>query len=145
MYKRQEFTGSACLDNDYAFNAGLSYFDTGNFDYTALSGSFRLQTGRYLSPFVGLGLGLGYGAKHESSSSDGLDNDNDGDVDEFGELRVVDTSFSAFVYPEVGVSLYTNDVGLNASIRRHYGNTYDQETVFSLGVNFTFELNDLFH
>lgn len=111
---------------------GASYFRDEKFAYTGVTGSLRMQFGEILSPFAGLGMLLGMASHEVDASNDGLDNNHNGQIDEPGETYVK-SDFSAVLYPEVGVALYTRTIGLTLSARRYYSSTFSGNIIYSIG------------
>jgi len=129
---------SACPSWFSGYRAGLSYYANGKYLYKGIIGSARLQFGERLSPFAGLGVLVGSAEKENEASADGLDNNGNGLVDEFGENKTVNR-ISAFLYPEVGVALYTDALGITLSARRYYGSEFSGNVIFSVGISLPFD------
>jgi hypothetical protein len=128
-------SATECYDHLRSYRVGLSYYSDGDFLYTGLTGSFRLQYGKYISPFIGIGALVGFGEKEVNASHDGRDNNHDGYIDEDYEKDTVYAG-SAFVYPEAGFSIYTGSIGFSMTARQYFGENFHGDIIYSLGVNF---------
>lgn len=116
---------------------GFSWFDHDH-AYEGVSGSARLRAGGVLSVFAGAGLLVGKADR--DVSDDGRDNDGDGTVDEDDEEETFD--LTAFVYPEAGVTLHAAGIGITASARRFFGEEFNGDVIYSVGITAGFGGDD---
>lgn len=123
----------ACPHDYDEYRVGVSWFAHDDL-YQGVSGSARLRAGDVLSVFAGAGLLAG--KAEEEANDDGVDNDGDGTVDEAGEVEIYD--LTAFVYPEVGLTLHAGGIGLTLSARRFYGEKFNGDVIYSAGITMGF-------
>jgi hypothetical protein len=124
----------ACPHDHDEYRVGLSYFAHDDL-YEGLSGSARLRAGDTLRVFAGAGLLIGKAER--DADDDSVDNDSDGAIDESGEQEIHD--LTAFVYPEIGISLNADSgAGLTLSARRFYGEEFNGDVIYSFGVSVGF-------
>jgi hypothetical protein len=129
-----DFSVIACPTPYGEYRLGLSYFSTEDYLYEGLTTSARIRIGGVLAPFFGAGLLVGVSEKDESADSDGKDNDGDGSIDESGEEDEL-RDFSAFIYPEIGVTFQPSWFGITLAARRLYGREFDGDVIYSVGVS----------
>ncbi len=127
----------ACETANVAMRYGVSYYADRRYLYEGIASSVRLFMNDVLSPYIGLGVLVGVGGRDVDVASDGLDNNGNGVVDESGEQerRLV---ASAFVYPEIGVAIYMNEVGVTVSAKRYFGSQFTGHVIYSLGLAYAF-------
>lgn len=125
---------SNCLSEFSNLRLGLSYFAHEDFVYEGITGSFRLQHGNTVSPFIGIGTLVGIAEKSVPATDDGIDNNGDGFIDEPGET-VTQRKGNAFLYPEAGVAVYINGIGASLSARRYFGENFSGNIIHSLGIS----------
>lgn len=126
-----------CEGNHVATRYGVSYYADQRFLYEGITSSVRFFMNDIVSPFVGIGVLAGVGGYDADASADGLDNNRDGRVDEPDEStrRLV---ASAFVYPELGVVVGGQGVGITLSAKRYYGTQFTGHIIYSVGLLYTF-------
>jgi opacity protein-like surface antigen len=128
-----DLSGVVCTNRYQEYRVGISYFGNDDYLYEGVSGSARLRVGDGLSAFVGAGVLTGRAELADDVDSDGVDNDGDGSIDEPGEEQILDDYWSAFVYPEAGIALRGEHLGITLSARRFYGREFNGEVIYSFG------------
>lgn len=129
-----DITYSDCLNSYSNFRYGLSYYANDEFLYQGVTGAFRLSYGGMVSPYVSAGLLAGTAERSVVAEEDGLDNDGDNFIDEPGEEETFrDSNF--FLYPEIGVAIYSKKIGLSLSARRYYGSELTGNFIYSFGAS----------
>lgn len=125
---------STCLSEFSNLRFGLSYFSDDGVVYEGFTGSFRLQHGDAIVPFVGIGALVGFSEDSVPATDDGVDNNEDGFIDEPGET-VTQRKGNAFFYPEAGVAFYINGIGASLSARQYFGENLSGNIIHSLGIS----------
>lgn len=123
---------TACPNDFTGVHLGASYYADRDFAYKGVTASLRLQHGEVFAPFVGLGVLVGSAERETDGTHDGVDNNGDGLVDEPGERRRL-MAFSAYAYPEAGLSLWTERGGVTVSARRFYGSELTGSLIYNVG------------
>ena len=128
-----DLTSSICPTWFTGLRAGISYYADERYLYEGLTGSARFQYGDRLTPFIGIGILAGIAEKEVDASGDGIDNNQNGFIDEYGEKKKLYET-NAFLYPEVGVTLYTKKLGYTISARQYYGSKFVGNVIISFGL-----------
>jgi hypothetical protein len=127
-----DVSASKCPVNFVELRGGVSYYADTDFLYEGITASGRLRLGRAVSPYIGMGVLAGVGENESVADGDGIDNDGDGVIDERGEEMTV-YGASAFVYPEAGIEIFSNGLGIKFSARKYYGLEFDGNLIISVG------------
>jgi hypothetical protein len=121
------------------YRVGLSYFLDDQNAYKGVTASIRLKANTVIAPFIGVGGLVGFGESTTDAGDDGVDNNQNGIVDEFNEISE-DISGHAFIYPEAGLTLlFSPSFGLTIAARQYYGDTFQGDVIYSLGLVLSLE------
>ena len=136
-YRGVDVAISDCRESKFGAKAGLSLFLEKGKVHTGMTFSSRLQYPGYISPFIGLGVLVG-GYK-EKNQRDPIYSDN-GDLynDTQQPKRYETNHYEAYIFPEVGITLSLDRVGINLAAQKNYNHHRHDSTVVKAGVHFEF-------